>query len=147
MQRSIVIDITKLVASQVIVLHHLIVYSPMTEWLTLAWPWLVAVIADHGLLAVQPFLVIGGFLTAQSVLGCRAGPLAASLWQRYLRLAPQLAVALLLVMLSTALVGQHLSHLDWLSPLPSFGALLAHLLLLAIATPCAMCMSRTPTGT
>lgn len=127
MQRSALIDITKVVASQVIVLHHLVLYSPMTEWLTLAWPRLVGAMADHGRLAVQPFLVIGGFLAAQFVLS--QGRLAAPLWQRYRRLAPQLAVALLLVMLSTALVGQHLSHLAWLSPQPSPGALLAHVLL------------------
>ena len=130
MQRSALIDITKVLASQVIVLHHLVLYSPMSEWLTRGWPWLVAAMADHGRLAVQPFLVIGGFLAAQSVLGRRVGPLAAPLWQRYLRLVPQLAVALLLVMLATALVGQHLRHVDWLSPQPSVTELLAHLLLL-----------------
>ena len=130
MPRSALIDITKIVASQIIVLHHLVVYSPMSEWLTLAWPRLLTLIADHGPLAVQPFLVIGGFLAAQSVLGRGAGSIALALWQRYLRLLPQLAVALLLVMLSTAWVGRHLSHLDWLSPQPSIGVLLAHLLLL-----------------
>ena len=36
------------------------------------------------------------------------------------------------VMLCSALVGQHVSHLDWLSPPPSLGAPLAHFLLLLL---------------
>lgn len=130
MQRSALIDITKVVASQIIVLHHLALYSPMAEWLTLAWPQLVGAIDAHGRLAVQPFLVIGGFLAAQSLLQRGASPLAGSIWARYRRLLPPLAVALGLVMLATALVGHHLAHEDWLSPQPTPGVLLAHLLLL-----------------
>lgn len=138
MQRSALIDITKVVASQIIVLHHLAIYSPMAEWLTRAWPRLMAALDAHGRLAVQPFLVIGGFLAAQSLLqrspallaGPRWLPLCLAVWQRYRRLLPPLAMALVLVMLATGLVGHHLAHLDWLSPLPGPGVLLAHLLLL-----------------
>lgn len=130
MQRSALIDITKVVASQIIVLHHLVLYSPMTEWLTRAWPRLVGFLDEHGRLAVQPFLVIGGFLAAQSLLQRGTGPLTGPIWARYRRLLPPLAVALGLVMLATALVGHHLAHEDWLSPQPTPGVLLAHLLML-----------------
>lgn len=50
--------------------------------------------------------------------------------QRYLRLAPPLGIALLLVLAATFLVGSELAQHDWLSPWPSLSVLLAHLLLL-----------------
>lgn len=102
----------------------------MTDWISLAWPRLVAFFYEDGRLAVQPFLVIGGFLAAQSLSkqsGQAVGPL---IWKRYLRLAPQLVVALLLVVLATLWLGHELSHEDWLSPLPTLGVFLAHLFLL-----------------
>lgn len=130
MNRSAVIDALKALASQVIVLHHLSLYSPMAEWISAAWPTLVEFTQEEGRLAVQPFLVISGYLAAQS-LSQRAGDALGSLvWQRYLRLAPQLLLALALVVGATWLVGDALAQHDWLSPLPSTGVFLAHLLLL-----------------
>lgn len=130
MNRSALIDATKAMASQLIVLHHLALYAPMTDAIAAVWPQLMAFVSEHGRLAVQPFLVIGGFLTAQSLerrRGLSPLPLMA---QRFLRLAPPLWLALLLVVLATALVGRWLAHADWLSPLPSVGTVLAHLFLL-----------------
>ncbi len=124
------IDIIKAMASQVIVLHHLSQYAPMTDWISLAWPRLVAFIYEDGRLAVQPFLVIGGFLAARSLTkqpGQAVGPL---IWKRYLRLAPQLVVALMLVVLATLWIGHELAHEVWLSPLPTLGVFLAHLFFL-----------------
>jgi peptidoglycan/LPS O-acetylase OafA/YrhL len=130
MNRSAAIDTIKAVGSQVIVLHHFSQYAPMTDWLVLAWPRLVELIYEEGRLAVQPFLVVGGFLTAQS-LSKQAGPgIAPLIWKRYLRLAPQLAVSLLLVMLATFVLGHELNHEEWLSPLPTIGVFLAHLFVL-----------------
>lgn len=130
MNRSLLIDATKVLASQLIVLHHLSIYSPMADVLAAAWPRLMAFISDEGRLAVQPFLVIGGYLTALSLSKrSRAAPVPL-IWQRYLRLAPQLLIALLLVVFSTLLVGDVLAHEEWLSPLPTLGQLLAHMLLL-----------------
>jgi peptidoglycan/LPS O-acetylase OafA/YrhL len=130
MNRSAVIDSIKALASQVIVLHHFCVYAPMTDWLADAWPRIVELLHEDGRLAVQPFLVVGGFLAAQS-LGKQVGPrLAPLIWRRYLRLAPQLALSLLLVMAATWWMGDELAHEDWLSPLPSAGVFLAHLFFL-----------------
>lgn len=133
MNRSPLIDATKAVASQLIVLHHLVLYAPMSDALAAAWPALVEFLSQHGRLAVQPFLVIGGFLTAQS-LDRHRGRASSAPWlpiaQRFLRLAPPLWLALLLVVLATALVGRWLAHADWLSPLPSLGTVLAHLFFL-----------------
>ncbi|MBY4596911.1 acyltransferase family protein [bacterium BD-1] len=130
MNRSAVIDTIKALASQVIVLHHLSLYTPMTDWIAMAWPRLVEFIEEDGRLAVQPFLVIGGFLAAQSVSKQRGEAIAPLIWKRYLRLAPQLGVALILVVLATLWLGSELSNEDWLSPLPSIGVFLAHLFFL-----------------
>lgn len=130
MPRSALIDTLKVVASQLIVLHHLSLYAPMTDWIGDAWPRLVQFLSEDGRYAVQPFLVIGGFLTAQSLgkrLGQAPGPL---IWQRYLRLLPQLLVALALVVAATAWLGPELAQEDWVSPLPSVGQFLAHLFFL-----------------
>lgn len=130
MKRSLRIDAIKLVASQLIVLHHLSLYAPMADWLAAAWPGLVGFVQQHGRLAVQPFLVIGGYLAAQTLGKHSRIALGALVWQRYLRLAPPLWVALALVVLSTWLVADALPNEDWLSALPSPGALLVQALLL-----------------
>lgn len=130
MNRSALIDITKAVASQLIVLHHLALYAPMSDAIAAAWPAVVEFLSQRGRLAVQPFLVIGGFLTAQALERRRGQAPLPLMVQRFLRLAPPLWLALLLVALATALVGDRLAHEDWLSPLPSVGTVLAHLFFL-----------------
>lgn len=130
MNRSATIDSIKAVASQIIVLHHFSQYAPMTDWIALAWPRFVELIYEDGRLAVQPFLVIGGFLAAQSLSRPSESGVAPLIWKRYLRLAPQLALSLVLVVVATLFLGQELSHEEWLSPLPSMGVFLAHLLFL-----------------
>lgn len=102
----------------------------MADWLADAWPKLIDFLVEDGRLAVQPFLVISGFLAAQSLRKRSEHALLALTWQRYIRLAPPLGFALLLVIVSTAMVGRDLAGQDWLSPLPSMSVLLAHLLLL-----------------
>lgn len=130
MTRSALIDSVKALTSQVIVLHHLALYSPMADWLTEAWPRLLAFVLEDGRLAVQPFLVIGGFLSAQSLGRSREQGALALIVRRYLRLLPPLALALTLVLLATLLLGHELRSEDWLSPLPSPGVFLAHLFFL-----------------
>lgn len=130
MSRSVLVDVTKALASQLIVLHHLGLYAPMGEVLAQAWPRLMAFIVEDGRMAVQPFLVMGGFLAAQSLRRRTAYPVVQLALQRYVRLMPPLACALLLVVAATALVGRELAQAEWVSPLPDAWQLLAHLLLL-----------------
>jgi peptidoglycan/LPS O-acetylase OafA/YrhL len=130
MPRSAVIDTIKAVASQVIVWHHLSVYAPMTDWLELEWPRLVDLIYVDGRLAVQCFLVVGGFLAVQSLARQPHGSAVRMIWKRYLRLAPPLLMALFLVMLATLWMRPVLFTQDWLSPLPTPGVVLAHVFLL-----------------
>jgi peptidoglycan/LPS O-acetylase OafA/YrhL len=124
--RSLLIDGLKVVASQLIVLHHIVLYAPMAD--VLAWPPVRAFLIDEARFVVQIFLVIGGFLAAQG-LSRRADSVPRSLLLRYWRLVPMLAVALLAVLAASALLPP-LRWPDWVTPWPTLGAFLAHLLLL-----------------
>lgn len=102
----------------------------MTDLIATQWPRLIDFMYVYGRLAVQPFLVIAGFLAAQS-LGKRPDQsLGTLIWKRYVRLAPPLLLALLMVVLATLCFGSVLFDQDWLSPLPSMVVVLAHILLL-----------------
>lgn len=128
--RSLLIDTLKVVAAQIIVLHHLSLYAPMADLLADRWPTALAWLREHGRLAVQPFLVMGGFLAARS-LGQR-GPVRPwrAIVQRYWRLAPPFWAAVALVIIATVLLNTWVEDFHWVSPLPSVGGLLAHALLI-----------------
>lgn len=126
--RSGLVDALKLVASQLIVWHHIVRYSPMAEQLAPAWPRLRTFLADDARAAVQVFLVIGGYLAAQG-LSQRARSVPRALLERYLRLVPMFAVALLCVLAASALLPRG-RWPDWVTPWPTPGAFVAQLLLL-----------------
>ena len=83
------VDALKALASQLIVLHHFSAYGPLADALDDLVPALAAWLFDYGRMAVQIFLVVGGFLAARSLApqgqAAFARPLAL-LWQRYRRL-------------------------------------------------------------
>jgi peptidoglycan/LPS O-acetylase OafA/YrhL len=130
MNRSLLIDVLKVLASQVIVWHHLSLYSPMADALAQAWPWLLDGIQEYGRLAVQPFLVIGGYLAARGVEKVTAGQAWRVVWQRYLRLMPPFGLALLLVLLSTWAMAPVVYDEDWVSRWPTIGQFAAHIFLI-----------------
>jgi peptidoglycan/LPS O-acetylase OafA/YrhL len=125
------VDLLKALAAQLIVLHHLAFYGPMSDAARELAPVLIDGLSRHGRLAVQVFLVIGGFLAARILVAAGRRPEQPLLliWRRYGRLAIPLAAALAL-----ALAGAAFARAWW--PLPSTPAapgplqLLAHLLLL-----------------
>ena len=122
------IDASKVVCSQLIVLHHFALYGPIGEQAARAFPTTMAFLLDQARLAVQVFLVIGGYLAARSLSWRRRGA-ADAIWSRYRRLVPLLAVSLALVLAASAsLPGPSLP--DWVTPWPSLVDLLVHLLLL-----------------
>ncbi len=127
-QRSVLIDGLKVVASQLIVLHHIALYAPMAEVVAPSWPALADILADEARYMVQVFLVIGGFLAAQG-LSRRMPRLPHALLGRWLRLVPMLAVALLAVLAASALLPPG-RWPDWVTPWPTLGAFVAQLLLL-----------------
>ncbi|WP_229455106.1 acyltransferase [Massilia sp. KIM] len=119
-------------AAQLIVLHHLAFYGPMADHARVLVPELIDWLHDDARIAVQVFLVVGGFLAARS-LSPQGRPLAAdplqALWRRYLKLAPPFIAAMLLASLASSLAGAWMRH-DAISAPPTWDQLLAHALLL-----------------
>ena len=61
------IDSLKVIASQLIVLHHFAAYGPLADALEGVTPRLASWFYDYARMAVQVFLVLGGFLAARSL--------------------------------------------------------------------------------
>ena len=129
--RLLHIDALKALAAQLIVLHHLSAYGPMAEAVQSLLPGLIAVLYDYGRMAVQVFLVVGGYLSARGLAPTRQplrGAPAQLLAHRYLRLMLPFFAAVLLTLACSALVARWLPTLVPNSV--SAGQLLAHALLL-----------------
>ncbi len=136
--RWFILDFFKAIGCLVIVWHHLSVYSPMFDRVMLLAPVQLAALYNHGQLAVQAFLVVGGFLTASQflrVLPANVQGLPAHfsvlrlLSKRFLRLAIPLMAALTLTVCVTALVRPGYPHSS-LSGLPTLWGMAVHLLML-----------------
>jgi peptidoglycan/LPS O-acetylase OafA/YrhL len=132
------LDVIKALGCVVIVLHHLSVYSPMFDRVLLLAPTQLAVLYNHGRLAVQAFLVVGGFLTASQLLRMvpeQSLALPASfsvfhlLQKRFLRLATPLMAALAFTVLVTACVRPWFPHSSLSAP-PTWWSLWVHMALL-----------------
>ncbi|WP_291810440.1 acyltransferase [Limnobacter sp.] len=131
--RNSTIDLLKALASQIIVVHHLLLYTPMSPALQAKWPGLLGFIADEGRYVVQIFLVIAGFLAAQSLLGLLDKAREVAVWtlfkKRFLRLAKPFWVAIAVAVMLGWLGGKIAMHSE-VSDLPGFTQLLAHVFLL-----------------
>lgn len=128
------LDGFKGLAAQLIVLHHLAFYGPMSDHVRPAAPLLIDWLDLYARMAVQVFLVIGGFLAARSLCPdgvARPGgtpPLVSLLARRYLKLAPPFIVAMLLASCASALAAGWISHYSISAP-TTLGQLAAHVLL------------------
>lgn len=126
------INLLKAVAAQLIVLHHLAFYGPMADHVRPVAPGLIDWLDVHARIAVQVFLVLGGFLAAKSL--CPAGnpgisrPLSTA-WRRYVKLVPPFLVATVLAVGASAWASQWMAH-DSISAPPHFFQLASHALLL-----------------
>ena len=131
-KQYVLIDLLKAVAAQLIVLHHLAFYGPMADHARVLAPGLFDWLADDARIAVQVFLVIGGFLAAKSLspLGLPGidNPLRA-IGRRYLKLAPPFIVAMLLAVFASQLASVWMTH-ESISNFPSLLQFGAHMLLL-----------------
>ena len=126
------IDAIKAVASQLIVLHHLAFYGPMSDYVQTICPETIAWLSQHARIAVQAFLVMGGFLAAQAL--ARDGkltdkPVLQLLRRRYLKLAVPYCIAVLLAVAAAALARSLIAH-DSIPEAPTVTQLVAHALLL-----------------
>ena len=109
---SPLIGLLKCLAAQVIVAHHLAAYGPIAERGHAEMPQLFGFFSDCGAWAVSVFLVIAGFLAAQSLDGKAVGfqNIPRFAIHRYLRLAPVYFAGL------TLTVGAALLMHPWVSP-------------------------------
>lgn len=126
------IDALKAIASQMVLLHHLAIYGPLAAALQLALPQSAGLLADYGRLAVQVFLVIGGFLAARALSGdgerFPAQPFTL-IGRRYLRLALPFLIAIGLAIIASALAARWLDD-EMIPARATFAQWLAHALLL-----------------
>jgi peptidoglycan/LPS O-acetylase OafA/YrhL len=127
------LTVLKGLAAQLIVLHHLAFYGPMSDYVRPSAPLLVGWLEAHARLAVQVFLVIGGFLAARSLCGDGmtpvGGKLRARVVRRYLMLAPPFMAAMLLTVGASAWARGWMTHAS-ISAAPTLAQLVAHALLL-----------------
>jgi len=126
------IDLLKVIAAQLIVLHHLAFYGPMADHVRPIAPTLIDWLDSYARIAVQVFLVIGGFLAAKSLspqgVSAVSDPLRV-LWRRYMKLVPPFLVATVLAIGASAWAAQWMTHYS-ISAMPSALQLAAHALLL-----------------
>ena len=134
------IDGLKVLAAQMIVLHHCVSYGQLALAASLQLPNLSSVLFDYGRYAVQVFLVVAGYLAAQSaenaiaircsntsVLGAKLVIQLAI--RRYLRLVGPYVAALLITMACAALARQWSAD-EYVGQSETFAQVLAHLFLL-----------------
>ena len=134
------IDGLKVFAAQIIVLHHCVSYGQLALATSLQLPSLGSILFDYGRYAVQVFLVMAGYLAAQSaekafaishahskVSGSRL--VAQLAIRRYLRLVGPYIVALLITMVCAALARQWSAD-EYIGQPETIAQFLAHLFLL-----------------
>lgn len=126
------IDALKAVSSQLIVLHHLAFYGPMSDAAHSLAPGVLDWLSDYARIAVQVFLVVSGFLAARSL--APEGQLTirnpfATVWRRYQKLVVPYAVAIVVAMAGAAIARTWMVH-DSIPAPPHLMQFLAHVLLL-----------------
>lgn len=126
------IDALKAIASQLIVLHHLAFYGPMSDVASPLASSLFSWLSQDARIAVQIFLVIGGFLAARAL--APSGKLVtdnplALLKKRYLKLVIPYLAAVLLSILCAAIARRLMDH-DSIPDPPGLWQVLAHITLM-----------------
>jgi len=126
------IDALKAVASQLIVLHHLAFYGPMSDVADELAPSLISWLSQDARIAVQVFLVVGGFLAAKALAPAgkllSVAPLSL-LKRRYLKLVIPYFAAVLLSIACSAIARSLIDH-DSIPNPPTAWQMLAHVALL-----------------
>ncbi len=126
------VDALKAVSSQLIVLHHLAFYGPMSDAAQSLAPGLIGWLSDYARIAVQVFLVISGFLAARSLAPTGRltvqSPLT-TVWHRYQKLVVPYAAAILVAIIGAAIARTWMHH-DSIPAAPHLTQVVAHILLL-----------------
>jgi peptidoglycan/LPS O-acetylase OafA/YrhL len=131
--RWVFIDALRAVASQLIVLHHLAFYGPMSSYAELVAPRLVGWFHAEARIVVQMFFVIGGFLAVKSLAPTGTlrpqNPLR-TIYRRYLLLGIPFLVAILLSIPCASVARTLLPDPSLLPDAPTFLQMLAHMFFL-----------------
>nr|WP_296021572.1 acyltransferase [uncultured Acidovorax sp.] len=130
--RTPLIDVAKALACVAIVWHHLAFYGPMSDIAQPLAPAFIGWLYDQGRMAVQVFLVLGGYLATASLApqgAARFDHAGAAVAKRFVRLVVPYAVALLLTVLVSAAVRPWMTHPS-VPDEPTLAQLLANALLL-----------------
>ena len=125
------VDVLKAVAAQLIVLHHFSAYGPVSNVVHRSLPVINAWFYGHARMAVQVFLVVGGYLAARSLSGTATPQISpwAAIAQRFMRLLGPYLVALTLAVTCAALARPWLAD-DFIPKSPTWTQWFAHLGLL-----------------
>jgi peptidoglycan/LPS O-acetylase OafA/YrhL len=102
------IDLLKGLASQIILLHHMSTFGPVSEAFAKMAPALTVWFFEYGRMAVQVFLVMGGFLAARGFAAhkIQMKQLPGLIARRYLRLwVPYIGAVALAVIVDTILAN------------------------------------------
>ena len=134
------IDALKVLAAQIIVLHHCVSYGDLASAAKELLPGVSIFLFDYGRYAVQVFLVVAGYLAAQSVgklmaighahsNGIGARLVLQLALRRYLRLVGPYVVALLITIVCASLARQWSTD-EYIGQPETIDQVLAHLFLL-----------------
>lgn len=125
------LDFIKAIACNLIVLHHLAFYGPMSDTLRPVVPELIDWFSEHARIAVHAFLAIGGFLAAKS-LSARQSTVRRpfhAVARRFMKLAPPFVAAMLFAIVASVIAARWMEH-ESISAPPTLAQFAAHAFLL-----------------
>ena len=130
-QSLFLIDLLKVVAALLIILHHLSSYGQIAEDARSVLPGLMTWLFEYGRYAVQIFLVMAGYLAAQSLSHFASKQFSSQgllkvILNRYLRLFSPYAAALIFTILC-AYIARHWVSDEFVGESETLGQFLAHL--------------------
>jgi peptidoglycan/LPS O-acetylase OafA/YrhL len=128
MTRYRFLDLLKVVAFNLIVFHHLVFYGPMADHVKPVLPDLMAWLEGPARIAVQVFLVVGGFLAAKSLTEHGdVGRIQAVqvVVRRYIKLVPPFLVAMVAAVAASRLASLWMEHYS-LTAMPTWFQFAAH---------------------
>ncbi len=129
----LLIDFLKVLAALLIILHHLSSYGQLAEDAQHFLPGIMTWLFEYGRYAVQIFLVMGGYLAAQSLTRTRdiknPHTVLKLILNRYLRLFAPYVIALL-VTIACAWIARFWVQDEYVGESETLGQFLAHLFFL-----------------
>jgi len=126
------LDFMRALASQCIVLHHLVAYGPLPDRAQEAFPIVFDWFYHKARMAVQVFFVLGGYFTSRGLAkykSMNAKSVAKTIWGRYRRIGIPYLAALAIAILANELARTWMDH-EAISARPTLLQLLAHAALL-----------------